>query len=413
MVELGGSDDVRKRNRSRILAVLRRNGSASRKGISARTGLSASTVSAITSELLDEQVIQRPNEDTPANLGRGRPQVRLVLNPAAGSVVSVVLQLDAVSVAVTDYAGNRIAERDIPFSARQAKPGEFIEATSCTIRSVLDDIKTPVGPLKRIRLGVQGVTDVGGSAMLWSPITRHRDLQFKKVLEGMYCASVRVSNDCSMIARALHWREPDHFDSDYGAVLLSHGIGMGLMRNGELVSGIRSSGTEFGHLSHIPEGALCRCGRNGCIEAYAGDYAIYRRSLSASSHAQPRNDISDREMDLVYAAAQQGDSDAVTAYRDAGRALGNGLADMFALVDPFPIAFVGKGTKAYEFIEQSLRLALAGTKLAIGAENIDIRCYPDERPLIEEGCTITALLEVDEWLAHAAPTDSEVLNHAT
>ena len=118
MVELGRSDDVRKRNRSRILAVLRRNGSASRKGISARTGLSASTVSAITSELLDERVILRPDEDAPANLGRGRPQVRLALNPATGSVASVVLQLDAISVAVTGYAGNRIAERDIPFPAR-------------------------------------------------------------------------------------------------------------------------------------------------------------------------------------------------------------------------------------------------------------------------------------------------------
>ena len=412
MVELGRSDDVRKRNRSRILAVLRRNGSASRKGISARTGLSASTVSAITSELLDERVILRPDEDAPANPGRGRPQVRLALNPAAGSVASVVLQLDAISIAVTDYAGNRIAERNIPFSARQAEPGDFIEAVSTTLKSVQAGITTPIGPLKRIRLGVQGVTDVGGSAMMWSPITRHRDLPFKQALEDTFGAPVKVSNDCSMIARALHWREPDHYDRNYGAVLLSHGISMGLMLNGDLVSGIRSSGTEFGHLSHIPEGALCRCGRHGCIEAYAGDYAIYRRSLASGSDTPPRNDISDTEMDAVYAAAQKGDADALAAYRDAGRALGTGLADMFALVDPFPIAFVGKGTKVYEFIDGSLRVALADTKLAIGAEDIDIRCYPDERPLIEEGCTITALLEVDEWLAHAAPTANEVLNHA-
>ncbi len=412
MVELGRSDDVRKRNRSRILAVLRRNGSASRKGISTRTGLSASTVSAITSELLDEGVILRPHEEAPAHIGRGRPQVRLALNPDAGSVASVVLQLDAISAAITDYAGNRIAERDIPYSARHAAPGDIIEAVNSTLRSVKAGITTPIGPLKRIRLGVQGVTDVGGTSMLWSPITRHRDLRFKQSLEDAFLASVKVSNDCSMIARALHWREPEHYDQNYGTVLLSHGIGMGLMLNGELVSGIRSSGTEFGHLSHIPEGALCRCGRYGCIEAYAGDYAIYRRFVAAGGDTPPRNDISDTEMDAVYAAAQSGDAAALSAYQEAGRALGTGLADMFALVDPFPIAFVGKGTKAYEFIDESLRAALSDTKLAIGAEDVDIRCYPDERPLIEEGCTMTALLEVDEWLAHAAPSENEVLNHA-
>ncbi len=412
MVELGRSDDVRKRNRQRILSVLRRHGTASRKGISARTGLSASTVSAITSELLEERVIRRIEDDGPSNAGRGRPQVRLALDPRAGLVASVVLQVDVISVAVSDYAGNRIAQRDMAFAARQAKPGQFTEGMITTLRETLQTISTPVGPLRRIRLGVQGVTDVKGHTMLWSPITQQRDVPFKRVLEDAFGAPVKVSNDCSMIARALHWREPEHFGDNYGAILLSHGIGMGLMRNGNLVSGIRSSGTEFGHLSHIPEGALCRCGRHGCIEAYAGDYAIYRRSLAADGNTAPRNDIGATEMDAVYAAAKNGDQHALAAYREAGRALGTGLADMFALVDPFPVAFVGKGTKAFEFIEQPLRQALAGNKLIVDAEHTEIRCYPDERPLMEEGCTITALLEVDDWIAHANLPETEMLTHA-
>jgi predicted NBD/HSP70 family sugar kinase len=412
VVELGRSDDVRKRNRSRILAVLRRNSSASSKGICARTGLSASTVSAITSELLDEQVIVRLAENAPANLGRGRPQVRLALNTEAALVASIVLQLDAISVSINDYAGNRIAEQVRAFSARHAQPGEFAEAMISTMKVALRETDTPARPLNRIRLGVQGVTGVDGAAMLWSPITRHRDLPFERQLEDAFAAPVKVSNDCRMIARALHWREPEHFSRNYAAVLLSHGIGMGLMLNGDLVSGIYSSGTEFGHLSHIPDGDLCRCGRNGCIEAYAGDYAIYRRSLRTGGGAAPRNDISDTEMDAVFAAASSGDRDALCAYRDAGRALGTGLADMFALFDPFPIAFVGKGTKAFEFIEQSLRAALADTKLDTDAGDVEIRCFPDERPLIEEGCTITALLEVDELLAKAAPMISTELNDA-
>ena len=411
MVELGRSDDVRKRNRGRILDVLRRNDSASSKGICARTGLSASTVSAITSELLEEGLIKRADAASPSNSGRGRPQVRLALNPNAATVASIVLQLDYLSVSVSDYTGKRISDCKVPFPARDADRDEFANVMIATLQDAIGNCAQPCGPLHRIRLGVQGVTDVDSKAMLWSPITTHRELPFKSSLEDAFGASVRVSNDCKMIARALHWREPDHFGKDYAAVLLSHGIGMGLMLNGDLVSGIRSSGTEFGHLSHIPNGSLCRCGRHGCIEAYAGDYAIYRRAQASPTGQTPRDDISDVEMDAVYEAASKGDENALQAYRDAGRALGTGLADMFALVDTIPIAFVGKGTKAFEFIEEPLREALAENKLDVSAGEVDIRCYPDERPLIEEGCIMTALLEVDEIMANVAPAKQTVLSN--
>ncbi|MCY6381294.1 ROK family transcriptional regulator [Hoeflea prorocentri] len=404
MVELGRSDDVRKRNRSRILHVLRRNGPVSRKGISARTGLSASTVSAITSELIDETVIIATGRDDPTSLGRGRPQIRLALNPRAALVAAVMVQLDNISVCISDYCGERVADVDRAFRARRASPDGFRKALIEMVREALLKVPEGSGALKRMRLGVQGVTDVDGTSMLWSPITPHRDLAFKAYLEPVFSAPVQLSNDCSMIARALHWRAPDRFNNNYAAVLLSHGIGMGLMLNGDLVSGIRSSGTEFGHLSHIPDGALCRCGRRGCIEAYAGDYAIHRRAQATAETEAPRNDISYDEMDEVYRAALGGDQDAIAAYADAGRALGTGLADMYALVDSFPVAFVGRGTQAFEFIEEPLREAISATKLDVIADEIDIHCFPDEKPLILEGCTVTALLEVDEMFAHATQT---------
>ncbi|MCP4316990.1 MAG: ROK family transcriptional regulator [Hyphomicrobiales bacterium] len=408
MVELGRSNDVRKRNRSRILAVLRRDAPMSRKGICAKTGLSASTVSAITSELLEEAVIVISGGEIPANLGRGRPQVRLALNPDAALVASAVLQVDRVSATISDYSGKVAANVSLDFHARRASPQEFFDALTDTIRAAL--MQTPSGRrrLKRIRLGVQGATDVHGTSMLWSPITQHRDLKFKAVLESEFDAPVKLSNDCSMIARTLHWSAPDRFGQNYAAVLLSHGIGMGLMLNGELVSGIRSSGTEFGHISHIPNGALCRCGRRGCIEAYAGDYAIYRRANAAGETATPRNDIGYSEMNAVHEAAMAGNEDALAAYAEAGQALGTGIADMYALVDSFPVAFVGNGTKAFEFIETTLREAIAATRLDVLGEAIEIHCFPDENPLIVEGCTVTALLELDELFAQATELALEV-----
>lgn len=412
MVDFGRSDDVRKQNRSRILAVLRRHGSASRKGICTRTGLSASTVSAITSELLEEGLIRRVEEEAEPKSKRGRPQVRLALDPTIGIVASLVVQVDAISVELSDYAGNRVSGCDVSFAALLASPGDFETVMRSALESALGKTPNKAGPLKRIHLGVQGVTDVAGESMLWSPITRHRKLPFKRMMEEAFGVSTSVSNDCSMIASALHWREPEHFDSNFGAVLLSHGIGMGLFLNGKLLHGIHSSGTEFGHLSHIPQGALCRCGQRGCIEAYAGDYAIYRRAMAEDAHAPTRANIKSAEMDHIFDAACAGDQDALDAYREAGRALGVGLADVFTLLDPIPIAFVGKGTKAFTFIEPEIRAVLAEMKIVVDGRHPPIRCYPDERPLIQEGCLISALLDMDERLARAELRKEETLPHA-
>lgn len=404
MAEPERSDDVRKRNRGRVLAALRRHGALSRKDISATTSLSPSTVSAITSELLEEDVICIAGGIPPAPVGRGRPQVQLALNPDAALVASAVVKLDRISATVSNYAGEKIAVTTSMFRPRRASPEAFFQFLTETLRTALGKVPQQERRLTRIRIGVQGATDVRGSSMLWSPITPHRNLQFKQVLESEFGVPVHVSNDCNMMARALHWQAPDLFDRNFAAVLMSNGIGMGLMLNGELVKGTRSSGAEFGHLSHVPDGALCRCGRRGCIEAYAGDYAIYRRAHGEAETTSPRNDISQDDMDAVREAAARNDPQALSAYREAGQALGTGLADMFALVDSFPVAFIGNGTAAFEYMEEPLRTAIAATRLDALSAAIEIHCFPDDIPLIQEGCAVTALQEQDDQFAHTAIT---------
>ena len=104
-----GSDDVRNRNRRRILAAVRRSGEASRTEISQQTGLSPATVSAITSDFIDEGVLLSPTQAISVT-GRGRPQVALSANPAAALVCSVYFQLNYVSAAIVDYSGKSISE---------------------------------------------------------------------------------------------------------------------------------------------------------------------------------------------------------------------------------------------------------------------------------------------------------------
>ncbi|TIU66829.1 MAG: ROK family protein, partial [Mesorhizobium sp.] len=157
------------------------------------------------------------------------------------------------------------------------------------------------------------------------------------------------------------WRDPDRYRDDFIAILLSHGIGMGLVLKGELFTGTHSSGGEFGHMIHRPGGALCRCGRRGCVEAYAGNYAIWRNARQLSENAEPVADVSDAEMRALAARARETDGPEREAYRKAGEALGFGLGSLFALIDPAPVAMVGASAAAFDLIEPALREAIAQT----------------------------------------------------
>src|SRR6185295_11330103 len=91
-------DDLRRRNRAMVISAVRRAGQPSRTEIAATTGLSHSTISAISSDLIQEGILTESRPSGPASLKRGRPQVALGLNPEATAVMTVVLSLNFLSV---------------------------------------------------------------------------------------------------------------------------------------------------------------------------------------------------------------------------------------------------------------------------------------------------------------------------
>ncbi len=411
MSDITRPDDMRRRNRIKILAALRSNGVLSRTEIGQKTGLSAATVSAITADLLSGGVLLRQEDYDQTPSARGRPRVALSFNPDFAIVGTIVLQLNKIVVSIVNYQGDSILEEQTKISTVSISSDELLRCMTESLRSGLDKCGLEPSTLKQITLGIQGTTDVENTMLLWSPITPHRQIPMQSWLEEQFDVPVSVHNDCNMIARALRWGEPEIFSGDFAAILLSHGIGMGLYHNGELVKGKRSSATEFGHMVHIPDGSLCRCGRRGCIEAYAGDYAIYRKAKSQDDTASPSDNVSVEAMADIIEQARAGKKQAVDAFENAGMAIGAGLESLFALIDRFPVAFVGAGAKISDLLEKPIMRQISQLQHPDQTGNVAIRYYPEECPLIRDGCAVTALMAVDENIPSRKPAKAEgVLN---
>lgn len=389
-------DDLRRRNRALVLSALRRAGQASRTEIAGTTGLSHSTISAIASDLIAEGILSemRVGESTPSK--RGRPQVAIGLAPDAAAVATIVLSLNSLSGTLFDYAGQVIAEEQRRPATQTMARDALVSETVALARRLLASRELSGRRVLRVVMAIQGITDSGARNLLWSPITPASDVPFADIIEAATGVPTTVENDCNMIAVALKWRKPDRYRDDFIAILLSHGIGMGLVIRGELFTGTRSSGAEFGHMIHRPDGALCRCGRRGCIEAYAGNYAIWRSARQANENEAPLADISDAEMFALAEQARAADGPERAAFRRAGEAIGFGLGSLFALIDPAPVAFVGHGASAFDLIEPALLQAIAKTAGGEHSKALSFDTEPNELPLIREGCAMRALTLVDQ-----------------
>lgn len=376
----------------------------SRTELRTATGLSAATVTAITGDLLENGYLveaeQKSNGDaaneTNAVSRRGRPQVSLALNPKAANVAVLILTHNRVSAAVADYSGKVLVEMSNSVDTQMLDRSEIVRYLVQILETALDRSRIAKPALRQITVAIQGVSDAKGTKIQWSPIIAHRDLEIADELEQRFQASVKVTNDATMIAAALRELEPERFDQSFAAILLAHGIGMGLYWKGQPFSGIWSSAAEFGHMCYIPNGALCRCGRHGCIEAYAGDYGIWRAATGGDPKVMPTRSVDMSVMAELAARAKQGDERANKAYQDAGAALGHGLRNLFALLDPFPVAFVGSGAIAFDLMEPMIRRSLGLRNIGLSHSDTELYSRTDDVSLTQKGALVTALADCDK-----------------
>lgn len=388
-------DDVRRQNQLGIMLALRRHGNLSRTELSAATGLSASTVTVITNSLIERGVLGSEQLTEQATQRRGRPQIQLLPNAGYASIAVILLALNQVIADIYDYSGGLIASKAVSVRTKSMTGQQLIDATVSTLRSLLDERAPEIGPLARISVGVEGIVDGAGRVFLSSPVIDVQNIPLGEALEREFMAPAELANECNMIAEALRWRAPERYGPNFAAVVLTVGIGMGLYLNGHLFSGIASSATEFGHLCYKPDGALCRCGRRGCIEAYAGQHSIWRAAIGADTSRMLAEEPPPDGVRQLAEKARVAPGPERDAFEEAGRAIGTGLSNLFSMFDPIPLVFAGPGVQFMDLMKESIIRALDNPSYGLPVTISVIDEEPDNVALTKAGCLMSALTFLD------------------
>jgi glucokinase len=166
---------------------------------------------------------------------------------------------------------------------------------------------------------------------------------------------VRLHNDAICMAAAEHWRGAGRGRRTMLGMVVSTGVGGGLVLDGRLINGATGNAGHIGHVVVDPDGPDCVCGGRGCVEAIARGPAL---AAWAQSQGWRPDQASATAKDLAGDAAH-GHPVGLAALRRAGRALGIAIASATHLCDLEVVAIGGglaqSGSLLFDPLEETLR----------------------------------------------------------
>jgi predicted NBD/HSP70 family sugar kinase len=347
----GSLSSLRELNRLRVLETVRERGSVSRAEISRQTGLARSTVSSLVGDLHRAGlIVESTNGRDPASSRGGRPPVLLKLNPGAGAVLGIHFDHGFVRVALAELDHRILAEEgrelDVDHDAAQC-----LDVATDLANKVVEQSGIDRDRLLGAGVAVSGPIDqdtgtLGSTTIMPGWV----GLDVAGELEGRLGLPVHIDNDANLGALAESVLGSGRDASEMVYLMLSSGIGGGLVIGGRLHRGSRGTAGEIGHVMVNEQGPICRCGNRGCLETYAGANAVLQ--LLRPSHGD------NLTIEDLIALARDGDPACQRVIADAARIVGGVVAALCNQLNPERIVVGGKLAEADELLLAPMREAV-------------------------------------------------------
>lgn len=186
-----------------------------------------------------------------------------------------------------------------------------------------------------------------------------REFPLRARLERDFGRPVYVDNDAKAFALGEHWQGTGRGARCLLAMVVSTGVGGGVVANGRLIDGAHGNAGHIGHVTVFPNGPRCACGARGCLEAIASGPSLARQARAAMARGlATRLPPTPTGRDLAL-AAEEGDPLARRLFARAGVALGRGIAAAAVLFDLDRVVIGGGVSRAARFFLPALRRELA------------------------------------------------------
>lgn len=226
-----------------------------------------------------------------------------------------------------------------------ASPGAIMDAIAAAVRTVT------VSPAT-IGVAIPGEVDATGRCYRLPNVPGFEGFEIARELQTRTGASVVVENDgtAAALGESLFGHGRQH--PSFIIVTLGTGIGGGLVLGRRLVRGAHGFAAEIGHLTvdSRPDAPTCVCGNRGCLEAYAGTYALLAEFERNGGTASKIKDVAD--------SARRGERAGLAVFEAFADVLAVALNSIQNILDLDAIVFTGGIANSFDLVEPRLRQAL-------------------------------------------------------
>jgi glucokinase len=159
-----------------------------------------------------------------------------------------------------------------------------------SIDQALDQLDQPKSKLIGLGIGVPGPVDYATGTIYNTVNLGWQDYYpLKEILEVETSLPIFIDNDANCAALGEMWKGAGNGAKDLVCVTLGTGVGGGIITNGNIVQGAGGAAGEIGHIASVPnEGALCNCGKRGCLETIASATGIVRTATEKLRDSQEK-----------------------------------------------------------------------------------------------------------------------------
>jgi predicted NBD/HSP70 family sugar kinase len=325
-------------NTARLLELLRCHAPIARAELARLTGLTRSTVTVITSELIERGLVRESGEISTSR-GGGRPGVGLILNPDGAFFIGGAIEVEHLTVVKLNLAAQIVGRIQQPLV--ETTPELVLKQLMQLIDRVRRADSSNDSRLRGVGLSIQGVLNLEG-VVIRAPFLNWSGVDLRRYFQPHLDLPLFVDNDANAAALAEVYLGSAMQSSSLLYILINRGIGSSIIVNNAVFRGAYGTAGEISALMSDPPGQdnAYECGH------IVGKDDLLQRYRKQGGKADNLSELVER--------LEGKEAIALAVVQDWAEILGRGLVSVVSLLNPEQIVLGGPLTVLFPYVKDSL-----------------------------------------------------------
>ncbi len=351
--------------KKKILAYFTQYNNATIADLAREINASTPKVTHLLNDLLQEGLV---NDYGKIDSTGGRKPNIYGMAPDAGFFVGVEVKKFHINIGLLDFKENLVKSAEkIPYELLNTAAS--LDELCRIIQQFIDEL--PISREKILGMGLNLTGRINYATGYSYSFFHFNEEPLSRVIESRVGIRTFLENDSRAMAYGEFSSGTVNQEKNVLFINLDHGIGLGILINGQLYYGKSGFAGEFGHIPFFNNELICHCGKKGCLETEASGQALVRNfqeklrggfsTVVMRKHKQPEQVT----LEDIIQAANNDDMLAIELVAEIGEKLGKGIAVLINLFNPELVILGGSMSTTGDIIRLPIKSAINKYSLSL------------------------------------------------